>query len=138
MSPLRTVIALVLVAAGLIATGWIVATNNLWSTPADLTVPWLCSTLAVALLIVAAASAVCQQPPASIPMKATLLIYLGVVLVFGVGIVVDAAVYYRWAGLTASLAEWLGFSVILLGCLCIPRLAAREMLSDERNGGVTD
>jgi hypothetical protein len=124
------VIALVLVAAALIATGWIVGAGTLWSTPADLTVPWLCSALAVALLIVGAASALCQQPPAAIPVNAMILIYVGVVLVFGVGIVVDAAVYWRWAGLFAGLAEWLGFAVILLGCLWIPRLTSQAIRSD--------
>lgn len=129
MSPLRTVIALVLVSVALTAMAWIVATAHLWNTTADLTVPWLCSALALALLVVAAACVICQQPPASIPLKAVFLIYLGVVLVFAVGIIVDAAFYYRWAGLRASLAEWLGFSVILLGCLWIPRLTGDEVPS---------
>jgi hypothetical protein len=126
MQPLRMVIAVVLVSAALIAVGWMVGTNMLWRTVADLTVPWLCSALALALLIVGAVSAICDRSPASIPRNAALLTYLGVVVVLGTGIAVDAAVYRGWTGLFSSLAEWLGFAVILLGCFWIPRLGSGE------------
>ena len=107
--------------AVLLFTGWLVDRGQLWSSGANWTIPWLCSALALALLVVGAASLLCEQTPACLPRKAVVLLYLAIVLVMGAGIVVDGSDRPDQDAFRTSIAEWAGFSVILLVLFWVPR-----------------
>jgi len=115
----------------LLLTGFLVDRGQLWSSGANWTIPWLCSALALALLVVGATSLICDQPAASLAPSTVFLVYLVVVVVAGVGIVLDGWKRPDVDAFLVSIAEWIGFSAILLVLFSAPRRKADSAASRE-------
>jgi hypothetical protein len=113
MTKLYPVIGLVLVALALLLLGGQVRTSQLWSSAGNLTVPWLCSATAFALLVVAGMSALTQKPPSACSRRTKWCVTLGFSLVLLIGILVDGYTSPLARIDEPNLAEWLGFTVIL-------------------------
>lgn len=107
----------------LIAAGTINALS-LWSFLGNFTVPWFCTALALAVLIVGVTCLLTQRPPSSIPTRHAALVVAAVLLIFGIGFIVDMIAYDESADWLASVGEWVGFAVILVGAFWLPRLRA--------------
>ena len=114
-------LGLVLLAVALLLAAWLINTFCLWSSLANHTFPWLCSAIAVAILIVGAVSLLSHVPPGSLPVKHVILSWLSVMLIFGIGLVVDYFSYPTANDYLAALGEWLGFGVILAGSFWVSR-----------------
>lgn len=124
--PLLVASGLLLVAAGV--------TNefSLWSHPANETIPWFCGALAIALLIVTLTAVLSGCRTAAIPKSRALGIAIGVPSILGIGLIVDAFSYGASGDTLATIGEWLGFTLILIGLLWIPRLRV-ESRNNEAN-----
>lgn len=107
----------------LIAAGAINALS-LWSVLGNFTVPWFCTALALAVLIVGTTCVLLQCPPSAIPAHHARLVIAAVLLIIGIGLAVDMFAYseYESADRLASVGEWVGFAVILIGAFWLPRL----------------
>ncbi len=114
-------IVITCVALGLLVAAGLISNFKLWSLLGSYTVPWFCSSLAIAILLVAMTSALTDCPPATIPVYRVLVAIVGTSVAVGVGMLVDAYSYNvpkDWAG---SLAEWAGFMMIVIVVFWIPR-----------------
>lgn len=92
-----------------------------WSFLGNLTVPWFCSAVGIGVLLVTLTSLITDCVPGSIPRARVLLVLIGSSLVTGLGMLVDAVAYelpYDW---TASIGEWVGFTLILVVLFWLPR-----------------
>ena len=111
-------LSLVLLAAAVAINGWM-----LWSSMANMTMAWLCSAMAVALLIMGSLSLLTGKRPEALPRLYVVTVWAIVQVVFGVGMIGDAFVYYSADDLWLSAAEWIGFGIILGGAIMLPRFA---------------
>ncbi len=127
--------------------GWIllavaISRFDLWSAVCNWTIPWLCSALALALLIIFTMNVVTGRSPSQMRLSAVLVVYVVVVLVGAAGIVLDNFSFTTpeafgpgqgWSDdrFIESLLEWIALSLILLVLLLVPRLRKRG--SDERD-----
>lgn len=98
----------------LLAAAWVIRTQSLWGRLANLTVPWLCTALALVLIVIVTVCALRGQRPSELPW----LVVAGVVLVVpGIllaGILVDREHYGSGSGFWGSLWEIGGFAALLL------------------------
>lgn len=92
-----------------------------WSPTSTATIAWICSALAVALTVVGATSLLCQTTPGRIPRRSARIVWAAVVVVAGIGIVVDNWGVLENAAFRIGVAEWLGFSVLLFVLFEVPR-----------------
>ncbi len=114
------------IALGLLVAAVSINNFKLWSLLGNFTVPWFCSSLAIAMLLVAMVSALTGYPPATIPVSRVLVAIVGTSVAVGVGMLVDAFSYIvpkDWAG---SLAEWVGFMMIVIVVFWIPRESGKN------------
>ena len=123
--------------------GWILLTfaisqQALWSAVCNWTIPWFCSALALALLIIFTMHVISGIPPYQMKLSAVLLVYALVVIIGAASIAVDNSamptvddfnVTQEWNAprYFESLLEWIGFSLILLVLLLVPRLKKRSI-----------
>ena len=120
------ILGYVLTALALMAIGLAVYLAGLWTDFGSQALAWLCSAVALALMIVCAAGLLPGRTPATLPKAAAAAICVGIVLVAGIAMLSpawwtepDAIVFLK------ALAEWLGFAGILLILLVVPRLAKK-------------
>ncbi len=114
-------LGLVLVAAALLLAAWLTRSFALWGTVANYTVPWLCSAIAIAILIVDAVCVLSQADPGALPTSRAVWTWILVMAVFGVGLIVDYYTFPTETGWKAAAAEWIGFGVILAGAFWATR-----------------
>jgi len=110
----------------LLIAGAVVQSNNVWSKGASPTIAWLCTAIAIALTVVGATSLLCQSAPGQIPRKTARLVWASVVIIAGAGLIVDAWAKHEAAGIGVSIAEWVGFSLLLAVLFEVPRASAAE------------
>lgn len=113
----------------LIFTGWAIKEHALWSTLASATVPWFCTALALAMLVVGSTCTLLQCSPARIPAGRAAAVAAVVLVAIGVGLGVDAVAYNGARDLVASIGEWLGFAVLLGVVFWLPRVSPAESLT---------
>lgn len=114
------------IALGLLVAAVLINNFKLWSLLGNFTVPWFCSSLAIAMLLVAMVSALTGYPPATIPISSVLVVIVGTSVVVGIGMLVDAYSYsvpQDWVG---SLAEWAGFTMIVIVVFWIPKKSGKN------------
>lgn len=122
------------IALGLLIAAVLINNFKLWSLLGNFTVPWLCSSLAIAMLLVAMVSALTGYSPATIPVSRVLVVIVGTSVAVGIGMLVDAFSYSvprDWAG---SLAEWAGFMMIVIVVFWIPRESGKN--TNRKNSAV--
>jgi hypothetical protein len=122
----RDIVGFILVPVVLLAAAWLISDYQLWNPVASLTIPWFCTALALALLVLGATCLIVGAAPAAVPMKAALVIYGVTVIVVAVGLVVDGLDDLDGGTALTSLVEWVGFSLILLAVFMAPRLGPSE------------
>jgi len=115
------------VAAALALTGWAIRDGALWSSAGNDTVPWLCSALALALLLAAAAAALTGRPLREVPLGFRLAVAGVASLVLGAGLLVDISGYGLRGDWMPTAAEWFGFSVLVLLALLLPGVSRRDL-----------
>ena len=98
----------------LLTAAWVIHTQSLWGRLANLTVPWLCTALALVLVVTVTVCALRGQRPGELPW----LVVAGVVLVVPgvllVGVFVDREHYGSGSDFWGSLWEIGGFAALLL------------------------
>lgn len=94
---------------------------NLWSLLGNFTVPWFCSTIAIALLIVTLTGSICGCPPSQIPLSRVITVIVGSSAVIGLGMLVDGASYNIPMDWASTAGEWFGFSISLIILFWLPR-----------------
>ncbi len=119
------VLGYIFTALALVAIGLAIYAAGLWTDFGNQTLAWLCSAVALALMLVCAAGLLTGRTPATIPKAAAAAIYLGTILVAGIVMLVPAWASWGTMLFLQALAEWLGFAVILLILLVVPRLAKK-------------
>ena len=106
----------------LIITAALINSFQLWSFLGNYTVGWLCSALALALLIVAATARLAGTSPASIPRPGMLVAMTGTSAAVGIGMLIDSFAYGIPPDWPASIGEWIGFTLILGVSFWLPRV----------------
>ncbi|HEU4396065.1 MAG TPA: hypothetical protein VFS92_10905 [Planctomycetota bacterium] len=127
-------LALAAIAAALVFTGWAIRGGLLWSTGGSTTVPWLCTALALALLVAAATGALCGRPLREIPLGVRLTVAGVASVVLGAGLIVDAVGYGLHDDWMPTAAEWAGFTVLVLLALLLPNARRCEVADEARPG----
>ena len=107
----------------LLILGPVIQRYELWTGACNWTIPWLCSTIALALCIVFLASLVGGRSFSELSTAYLFSVYGAIVLVSGIGVIVDS---HSFGGsgqedFFMCVAEWLGFSFILLVLFLAPR-----------------
>ena len=113
-------LALAAIAGVLVFAGQSVAAAQLWSTASNFTVPWLCTALAIALLVAAGTEALRGCPLREVPLGVRVAAGAVASVVLAVGLLVDIASYGAREDGFATLAEWTGFSALLAFVLLLP------------------
>jgi len=106
--------------------GWLINVTRLWTSPADVTLPWLCTALAVSVLILGVVCLVVQAPPHLVPARTLFFVYVGTLVLFGVGMRIDAPQRMDWAAVWTVVAELVGFAVVLAGVFLLSRVRPRS------------
>ena len=119
---MRDAAGLFLIALALLAAATVINLLSLWSFLGNLTVPWICTSLAIAILIVGATCVLLRCAPSDVPARHAALIPAAVLLILGVGLIVDLLAYAVPEDWLASVGEWIGFAVILVGAFWLPRV----------------
>ena len=68
------VISSCVLALALLAAAWLVNDERLWSPVGNTTMPWFCSALAIAILVVAFTIVLTQVPAAELPLRVSLVV----------------------------------------------------------------
>ena len=133
---LRQTFALLALAVALLLAAVLIRSLALWSALANHTVPWFCSALAIAVLLVVLASLLTGRQPGKIPPAVAWWVTGGTSAALGIGMIIDAQNYQialRDAG--ASIAEWAGITAIVGSLFILSQLwsttEAKDSESDE-------
>lgn len=118
----KQTIGLVCVAVGLLIAAAAIDVYELWSVLSNCTVPWFCSALAIALLVMAGTCFLTNAAPAEIPKSRVEAAIVGPSVGVGLGMLVDAATYGTAGDWGGSIAEWAAFTVMLGVVFWIPRI----------------
>lgn len=118
---IREIVGMLGAAAGFLLAAWVIPAYRLWSLPNCWAVPWLCSALAAGLLVVTAVCALTGCSPASVPQSRVVAAVAGVAGALAVGLVVNGFYVHWQLDLTSNLAEWAGFTIILIVLFWLPR-----------------
>lgn len=118
----RHIVGFVLIPLVLLIAAWTIKTFAVWSFLGNLTVPWFCTALVIAVLVVAVTCLLLERPPAAVPAHHAVLVVVAVLLIIGVGLIVDMFAYGKPNDLLASIGGWIGFAVILSGVFWLPRV----------------
>jgi len=107
-----------------LGTAWLIKEDRLWSEIGNFTVPWFCTALALALLIVLLVCSLRGQAPSDLPWCVVISTVLGVAVVLLVGTEVDNETY-RLSGIVGTRWELAGFVGLLLGMFLVTRRRRR-------------
>ena len=118
---LRNPLIGVAAALGLLLSALIIQRFQLWSALASYTVPWFCSTVAIALLLVTMTSWLSGCTPAQIPISRAATVVVGVALATGVGMLLDGISYGSRSDYASSIGEAIGFVAVTAVLFWIPR-----------------
>ncbi len=99
---------------------------SLWSRLGNSTVPWFCTALAMAILIVGLTCLLLQRSPSAIPVRHAVFVTIVVAIALGIGLIIKGIAYVTLPERLATIWEWLGFVVILAGAFWLPRLRIPE------------
>ncbi len=123
---LKKVVGVALVPFVLLVAAFLIKTSRLWSSLGNYTFPWVCTAVAVGVLVVGAVSLLADCSPGSIPLISVVLSWLGVMLILGIGMVVDYFSYPTVGDWASAAGEWVGFGIILAGAFWVPRTAKKK------------
>ena len=118
----RDVLGFVLIPLVLLVAAWLINTFQLWDFLANMTLPWLCTAIAVSVLLLGTVCLVLQVPPAAVPKRVAVIVVVGTLVIFGAGMAVDLFSYAKPNDLLASVGGWIGFAVVLSGIFALPRM----------------
>lgn len=107
-----------------LGTAWLIKEDRLWSEIGNSTVPWFCTALALALLIVLLVCSLRGQAPSDLPWSVVISTILGVAVVLLVGTEVDNETY-PFSGIVGTRWELAGFVGLLLGMFLATRPGRR-------------
>lgn len=124
---IRDIGGFILIPLVLLFAAWLINTFKLWSSLGNFTLPWLCTAVAVSVLILGTVCVVLECPPSAVPVTVARLVVGAVLAIFGVGMVVDLVSYGAPNDWIASVGEWLGFAIILVSIFALP--GAKEAAS---------
>lgn len=122
----RDTVALLCTAVALLAAAGLTHAYRLWSLLGNYTVPWFCGALAIAVLLFTLTAVLTGCAPGKIPVSRILTVLIGSSLAVGVGMLVDGVSYDIPKDWTASVGEWIGFTVILAVLFWLPRLKGKH------------
>ena len=94
---------------------------ELWSVIGNYTIPWFCSAIAVAQIVVGVVCILSQRPACEIPTRVSTTVTVLAALGLCFGYFVDHSLYFPKAQLWMHLSEALGFSLILGLCFWFPK-----------------
>jgi len=120
---LNLIIGFIGIPLGLLLSGWLITTCRFWSSLANHTVPWLCSAIALSVLIQGVTCLATQTAPKELPGKCVMVVCVSVLIVLGAELFVDHIAYRIMTDTLAAFGEWIGFGVILVGVFLLPRIA---------------
>lgn len=123
---LRYTISLVATATGLLLAAALTHVYSLWSFLGNYTVPWFCCAVGIALLLVAAVTALTGRTPDILPLSRVLVVVIGSSIAVALGMLVDGISYQIPKDWPASVAEWAGFTIILMMAFWIPRIREKD------------
>lgn len=109
----------------LLGAAWLVNEDRLWSQIGSFTVPWFCTALALALLILLLVCNLREQAPAELPW----LVVVGTVVVVGVVLVAGTEIdneKYALSGIVGTRWEVAGFMALLLGLFLVAQRYRRS------------
>jgi len=95
---------------------------NLWSSLGNYTVPWFCSTIAIALIIVTLTGSICGCPPGKIPLSRVITVIVGSSAAIGLGMLIDGISYNIPIDWASTVGELFGFSISLIILFWLPRM----------------
>src|SRR5688572_25890716 len=85
----RDVLGFFLIPLVLLVAAWLINTFQLWDFLANMTLPWLCTAIAVSVLLLGTVCVILQVPPSAVPKSVAVIVVVGTLVIFGVGMVVD-------------------------------------------------
>ncbi len=107
-----------------------ISTMKLWTGPGNHTLPWLCVTLAVALLVVATVCYLVARGPEELPILRAGAFYALAVIGVAIGLTMDSLAmadsYSPELIVSSVVVEGLGFAGILAAVMFLPRLKRLE------------
>ncbi|HLD35327.1 MAG TPA: hypothetical protein VJC37_01290 [Planctomycetota bacterium] len=112
----------VIVAVVLLAIGWVIKKAELWNYYHTISVPYLCSAIALSLLVVASTALVFQKPISEIPGMAVAIFCGVIIILMGVFIFINSFGNWNSRLFLTAILEWLGASAILVSAFVLPRL----------------
>ena len=118
----RDILGFFLLPLTMLVAAWVINTFRLWSYVANMTLPWLCTAVAVSLLTLGAVCLVLQVAPSAIRTGVAVLVVSVLLVILGIGMAIDACTYSEGGQWLANVAEWLGFAVIQAGTFVLARL----------------
>ncbi len=118
----RDVLGFFLIPLVLLVAAWMINTFHLWDFLANMTLPWLCTAIAVSVLLLGTVCVVLQVPPIAVPTRVAVMVVVGVLVIFGAGMIVDLFSYAKPDDWLASVGGWIGFAAILTGVFALPRV----------------
>ena len=125
MTP-RLIAGFFLISLALLLAASSIGQFSLWSRLGNATVPWFCTSLALAVLIVGVTCLLLERPPSAIPVRHSVFVTIVVSVLLGIGLVLDGIAYGTLPDRLATVGEWLGFVAILAGAFWLPRLRTSE------------
>jgi len=118
----RDVLGFFLIPLVLLVAAWLINIFCLWDFLANMTLPWLCTAIAVSVLLLGTVCVLLQVPPAGVPTRVAVMVVVGTLVIFGAGMVVDLFSYGKPDDWLASVGGWIGFALVLSGVFALPRM----------------
>lgn len=118
----RDVLGFVLMPLMLLVAAWLINAFRLWDSLANLTLPCLCTAIAVSVLLLGTVCVVLQVPPAAVPTRAAVMVVATTLVIFGVGMVLDFFFYPHANDWGDAIGGWVAFAVVLSGVFALPRV----------------
>ena len=118
--PINVVLGYVFIPLALLAAAYLINRLGLWDFLGNLTMPWMCTAVAVAVLLQGAMCLVLQTMPVEVPERVAALFAGAVLVIFGAGLIVDRIAYGKLDHWAATVGTWVGFAVVLSGVFALP------------------
>lgn len=124
----------------LLISGILIKSYALWSNTANHTLPWLCSMLAIILLINCCAGILSNKLPCEMNRMQSMTLCTIISIIFGLALWADFSVYQSYGSSSASLSqilssagEWLSFTVLLFLSFLLPKLQLHSPFKRQKN-----